>query len=209
MERQVLIIVKSIVDKSLIGTYFFFFLNSCLQILFPPYPGDTITIFQGYLTYRMGFNKYLMLLSTISGSFLSSMFLYYLSYAKSDIVLNNRFIIKFFNLDKINKLEDLFKKYGVFFILINKFIPGLGSLTFIAAGIFKLPLIPATISILLANVLHNTMLFSAGALTGDNMEIIKASIKEYYRLIVGITVIISLLYLIIRSRIKLYRRSVK
>ncbi|MCX7694183.1 MAG: DedA family protein [Caloramator sp.] len=209
MERQILIVVKSLVDKSLLGTYLFFFLNSCLQILFPPYPGDTITIFQGYITYRMGFNKYLMLLSTISGSFLSSMLLYYLSYKKSDTILSNRFMIKFFNLDKLHKLEDWFRKYGVFFILINKFIPGLGSLTFIAAGIFKLPLIPATISILLANVLHNTMLFSAGALTGDNMEIIKSSIKEYYRLIVGITFIISLLYFVIRSRIKLYRKLSK
>lgn len=209
MERQILIVVKSLVDKSLVGTYLFFFFNSCLQILFPPYPGDTITIFQGYITYRMGFNKYLMLLSTISGSFLSSMLLYYLSYKKSDTILSNRFMIKFFNLDKLHKLEDWFRKYGVFFILINKFIPGLGSLTFIAAGIFKLPLIPATISILLANVLHNTMLFSAGALTGDNMEIIKSSIKEYYRLIVGITFIISLLYFVIRSRIKLYRKLSK
>ncbi|WDC84598.1 hypothetical protein PL321_02475 [Caloramator sp. mosi_1] len=53
------------------------------------------------------------------------------------------------------------------------------------------------------------MLFAAGALTGDNMEIIKASIKEYYRLIVGITIIISLLYYVIRNRIKLNSRLLK
>ncbi|CDF57578.1 DedA family protein [Thermobrachium celere] len=202
MERQILIFIKSIADKNYFATYIFFFFNSCLQILFPPYPGDTITIFQGYLTYRMGFNKYFMLLSTLLGSFLSSMFLYYFSYKKSDYVLNNKYLIRLFNIDKIHKLENLFRKYGVFFILINKFIPGLGSLTFIAAGIFKLQFIPALLSILIANILHNTMLFTAGAITGDNMDIIKASIKEYYRLIVVMISILFSIYWVLQKKLR-------
>lgn len=202
MERQILIFIKSIADKNYFVTYIFFFFNSCLQILFPPYPGDTITIFQGYLTYRMGFNKYFMLLSTLLGSFLSSMFLYYFSYKKSDYVLNNKYLIRLFNIDKIHKLESLFRKYGVFFILINKFIPGLGSLTFIAAGIFKLQFIPALLSILIANILHNTMLFTAGAITGDNMDIIKASIKEYYRLIVVMISILFSIYWVLQKKLR-------
>lgn len=194
MEQQVLNFISDLSQKNIFATYLFFFINAMLQIVFPPYPGDTITIFQGYITYSIGYNKYLMIFSTVLGSFLGSIILYYFSYKESDKVLNNKFLVKLFGIDKIHKFENWFKKYGSFFIIINKFIPGIGSLTFVAAGIFKLPKVPAIITILIANVLQNTMLFTAGIVAGDNMPLIKASIKEYSNIIIFIIAIFAAIY---------------
>lgn len=41
--------------------YIFAFLNAALQIYFPPYPGDTITIIQGFLSSKGYLNIYLLL----------------------------------------------------------------------------------------------------------------------------------------------------
>lgn len=195
MEKQVLNFISELSHKNIYATYLFFFMNSLLQILFPPYPGDTITIFQGYLTNSMNFNKYIMIICTIMGSFSGSLLLYFISYKESDKILNNKFLIKLFGIDKIHHLEEWFKKYGSFFIIVNKFIPGIGSLTFIAAGIFKLPKISAIISILIANVLQNTMLFTAGIIAGDNMQLIKSSIKEYSNIIIFIISLFGVMYI--------------
>lgn len=201
MEKQILSFIRDLACKNIYATYVFFLFNGFLQAVFPPYPGDTLIIFQGYLTYYMGFNKFMMLLNTTIGSFLGSLLLYFISYKESNRVLNNKFLIKLFSIDKIHKLENWFRKYGSFLIIINKFIPGFSSITFISAGIFKIPKTSAIISIFIANLLYNTMLFTAGFLTGDNIDVIKYSIREYSKLIILSLTLFSFVYVYIKKTI--------
>ena len=195
MESPILAFAKSIANTNPLLAYIFFFLNSVLQVLFPPYPGDSVVIFQGYLSSKELLNTPLLILATNAGTFLSSVFLYMISHRLGEKVVDGKFVKRYFSTKKIYKLENWFNKYGAIAIVINKFIPGIGSLTLIGAGLFKLKAIPAVISIGVASLLHNMALFMAGRLTGDNMLIVQQFVSEYEKLILSGILMISGIYI--------------
>lgn len=194
LEKYLLEYIKSTALTNPFSVYAFSFINAVLQILFPPYPGDTLTIFQGYLTSKGYLNIYFVTFSTLLGTYVSSLFLYIIGFKFSKSILLNKFIKKYFNLEKINKAETWFEKYGSFAIIINKFLPGIGSLTFIAAGLFQLSPISAFISIGIATIIHNTFIIMAGRLTGDNIILIKQTLQEYNKVIIIAVIIIFVFY---------------
>jgi membrane protein DedA with SNARE-associated domain len=194
MEEEIVAFAKNLAETHPAYAYIFFFINAVLQILFPPYPGDSIIIFQGYLSSTGLFSSPLLLITSISATLLSSIFLYIISCKFGERVITSKFIMKFFDINKMAKLEAWFKKFGTIAIIITKFIPGVGSLILIAAGLFKLPYIPAIISISAASVLHNTILFMTGRVTGYNLYWVKSLVIEYYRFILIVLFIIIAIY---------------
>jgi membrane protein DedA with SNARE-associated domain len=193
MEKELIALAKSLAERNPLLAYLFFFINAALQILFPPYPGDTVIVLQGYFSSRQLLNTPLMFLTTLSATYLSSLIMYLLSYQFGEKVVANKYVSRFFDTEKIEKLNGWFIKYGSAAIIINKFLPGFGSLTLIAAGIFKLPQLPAFISIGVASLLHNAALFMAGRLTGENMDLIHQVFGEYKKLILsGILMIVGI-----------------
>ncbi|MDF2675504.1 MAG: DedA family protein [Clostridiales bacterium] len=198
MESSILPFAESIANTNPLLAYIFFFLNSVIQVLFPPYPGDSVVIFEGYLSSRGLLNTPLLFLLTYAGTFLSSVFLYILSQRLGEKLVETKFIKKYFDTKKIYKLENWFNKYGGIAILINRFIPGLGSLTLIGAGLFKLKPISAIISISISSLLHNILLFMAGRLTGDNMLLLQQFVGEYKKLILSGILLISGIYIYLK-----------
>ncbi|EYE89095.1 hypothetical protein Q428_04470 [Fervidicella metallireducens AeB] len=197
MEREIIEFARHIATSNPIIAYIFFFINAALQILFPPYPGDTIIALEGYIS-SLGFlNSNLLLLTTVTGTYLSSVLLYFLSFKFGNSLIAHKFTEKFFDTENITKLEKWFNKYGAMAIIINKFIPGMGSITLIAAGAFQLSKIPALIAIAIASVIHNTILFVSGKLTGDNISKIKIMFVEYnnYLWVGLVTVFILYIYI--------------
>lgn len=195
MEKDLLFFAESIAKTNPLLAYIFFFFNSILQITFPPYPGDSIIIFQGYLSSIGLLSPALLFLSTFTGTFLSSVFLYMISNKLGNKLINGRFIKKYFDVRKIYSLENWFRKYGAAAIIINKFIPGIGSLTLIGAGLFKLKTLPAVLAIGIASLLHNTVLFMAGRFTGKNIRLLQKFVGEYEKLILSGVLIISAIYI--------------
>lgn len=198
MEALIVNFAKDIAINKPILAYTFFFINSVLQILFPPYPGDTIIVFQGYLSLEGILNPYFLLFNILVGTVLSSIFLYYLGYAHGDKVLNNNFINKYFKISKIYCLNKWFEKYGSLIVILSKFTPGLGSIAFIAAGLFKLPPVRTIISIGIACILQNATLYMGGRIAGENIDFIKHLINEYSLIILLSILIAFIAYFIIK-----------
>lgn len=198
MEGSILAFAESIANTNPLLAYIFFFLNSVIQVLFPPYPGDSVVIFEGYLSSRGLLNTPLLFVSSYAGTLLSSILLYILSYRLGEKLIKAKFINKYFDTNKIYKLENWFNKYGAIAILINRFIPGLGSLTLIGAGLFKLKAISAIISISISSLLHNILLFLAGRLTGDNMFLLQQFVDRYNKLILSGILLIAGVYIYLK-----------
>lgn len=198
MERELLSFAESIAKTNPLLAYIFFFFNSVLQVTFPPYPGDSVIIFQGYLSSIGLLSPALLFLSTFSGTISSSVFLYMISLKLGKRLINGRFIKKYFDTEKIYNLKNWFDKYGAAAIIINKFIPGIGSLTLISAGLFKLKTLPALLAIVAASLLHNTILFMAGSLTGKNINMLQKFVGDYEKLILSGILIISAIYIYLK-----------
>jgi membrane protein DedA with SNARE-associated domain len=181
--------------------YIYALLNSFFQVFFPPYPGDTIIALLGYLSYLKIIKGGVVLSLIILSTFLSSSLLLYLSYNFSDLIKNSLYFQRFFNLRQLENFEKWYRKIGPFFIVISKFIPGINSIVIIASGLFKIDLKYSLISIGIATIIHNSMLFIAGRIAGENIDILKSLIKEYTSYVLLGIILITLLYFLLKRYI--------
>lgn len=206
MEKEIAAFVNTLAAENSVIAYLFFFVNSVLQAVFPPYPGDTIIVLLGYLSSRNILNTPVVLTTILSGTYIGSVLLYAVSYKFKSRFINNKFIKRYINIDKVQSLESWFKKYGAFVLIGSKFIPGAAFIAIISAGLFELSPISVFISLGLSTLIHNTALFLAGRLAGNNMEKMKLAMAEYTHFIIFGVLIISILYLYIKS---VYKRKFK
>jgi len=211
MEQSIVRFTQEIAELNPVFAYIFFLISAILQILFPPYPGDTVLVFEGYLASKKLYNIYLITFNAITGTFLSCLLLYHISYKLGDRVFDVAFINKYFSRDKVDRLVQWFKKYGSFAIVVSKFIPGIGSLTMIVAGTFKVPRLKAYTAMAVASVLHNSLLVFIGKTAGDNIELIEKLFARYNIIIIIMILILSFSYWYIKAYLKSreYRRLSK
>lgn len=208
MEQTIFNYAEYFATHNYILAYTFFFLNACLQALFPPYPGDTIIVFQGYLGNLGVFNNVIIVLSTLLGTVLSGIFLFLIFRKYGDKITNLKFIKRFFDVDKIESLKKFFNKYGAALIIFNRFVPGLGMITVIAAGILKVSRVKGIISLTIAGVIHNMLLLSLGYTVGYNMELIKIILIRFNKLFIVLAVILATIFALMYVR-KLNKKPIK
>ena len=199
MEQAIVQFAKSIVLNNTLLSYIFFFLSQSLQVLFPPYPGDMILVLEGYLSGLVGLNILLIVANAVTATTLSSILLYNIGRIKEEKILHSKIIHYLFEASKIDKLKKLFKKLGVFVIIISKFIPGIYSLTVLAAGIFKLNKRNSYIAIIAISFLHNTVFIMLGKIVGENWSIIFNKINIYNRYISIILIVVAVIYFLLLS----------
>lgn len=196
MEQFIIDLAQNIVKDNLILSYLFFFVSQSLQILFPPYPGDMILVLEGYLSEITDLNLILTLINAVVSTSLSSFLLYNIGRKKQERILKSKVINVLFATEKINKLNKLFKKFGAFMIVISKFIPGIFSLTLLAAGIFRVKKEFAYLSIIIISFLHNGALIILGKFVGENWSIMFRKLNIYNRYIIILGVVAIIIYLI-------------
>lgn len=198
MEQSLIEFTQNITVHYPALSYVFFFISAALQILFPPYPGDTVLVIEGYLSSKGLFNTYLIAINAMAATFLSSLLLYHTSYKLGDRIFALSIVNRFFSKDKSRRLTEWFKKYGSIVILISKFVPGIGSLTMIAAGTFKVEPLKAYAAMGAATAVHNSFLVFLGKTTGDNMELIKYLFRRYNIAILSAISVYAVLYICIK-----------
>ncbi len=199
MEQAIVQFAKNIVLNNTFLSYVFFFVSQSLQVLFPPYPGDMILVLEGYLSGLVGLNTALIITNAVSSTTLSSVLLYNIGKIKEERILHSKIIHYLFETGKIDKLKKLFNKLGPSVIILSKFIPGIYSITVLAAGIFKLNKKTTYIAILIISFLHNTAFILLGKIVGENWAIIFKKINVYNKYISIILIAALIIYFILLS----------
>ncbi|KMT20827.1 DedA family protein [Clostridium cylindrosporum] len=202
MEQTIYAYAEYFAHNNSFLAYVFFFINASLQALFPPYPGDTIIVFQGYIGTLGVFSNFLIVLTTLLGTVLSGIFLFVISYKYGDNITSHRFFRRFFDVNKIDNLHKVFNKYGVGLILFNRFVPGCAMITVIAAGIFKLNRIKAIASLTIAGIVHNCLLMALGYTVGYNMPLIREILIKFNKFFILLALLLALIIFIIYLRKK-------
>lgn len=192
MEELLIYFIKNVAEKNIQLSYLVFFVSSFLQITFPPYPGDIIIVFQGYIsTVSSSFKLVSMLATSICGTLLGAYFVYKLGYLKGDYILDHPWIKQLVSKRK-NKAKKLFDKYGAGAIFFSKFIPGINTIVILLSGIFKIKPIIAYSAFIAAGLVHNTFLILLGKFLGHNIPMIKKILSSFNIIIVSIVGVIGL-----------------
>jgi membrane protein DedA with SNARE-associated domain len=180
--------------------YIYFFLSAVLQITVPPYPGDTVLIFGGYLgSTGISAGNVPILISYLLGTIISSLCLYILGTKKGESVLKLKFISKYFSPLTQGKARKYLLRYGILIFFICKFIPGLNSLIIIFGGVLKYNPLWACIGVGCASIVHNIAFFLIGRNIGDNANGIKSFLSTYNTVAITLIIVGLILYIVIKS----------
>ncbi len=207
MEQFIFEFINTVLGENVFFAYLFFFISAVLQLVFPPYPSDVILVFEGYLTTTPSFNFFIILINAIIGSFLGSVIVYKFGYIKGNNVFNYKIIKKFVDDKHKKRAEQIFEKYGIFAIIISKFVPGINAITVLFSGIFRLKKKVVYLSVLFSAIVQHILLLILGRFLGCNMEYVKKILKTYNGIIVGILALAMLIGIFIAVRRKGRRKE--
>lgn len=137
------------------------FLNSFLEVIFPPVPGDAVLILGGSLSGYAGINPIWVIAGAFTGTFSASLLLYQAGLRMERRLLQSRRFSALLDTRTFLKLEKVLNRYGFLIILFSRFIPVVRSGIILAAGIVNLDPKKTLIS-LAASILASTLMFTLG-----------------------------------------------
>jgi membrane protein DedA with SNARE-associated domain len=169
--------------------YGLLFISAFVENIFPPIPGDTVTLFGAYLVGRGQLAFLPVFIATVSGSFASFMIIYYLGlkkgrgfFTRSDSSLRS--------VRHLEKVERWFQRYGPKVILANRFLSGVRSVIALAAGLGNMPARKVAVYSLVSIVVWNGLILTAGLFVGANWQVVKTILGAYSRIILVLVLVI-------------------
>jgi membrane protein DedA with SNARE-associated domain len=196
-------IFEMIAGHSPLWIYVFVFISMTIENFFPPYPGD-VTIFLCGVYAAGGHASWtLVYLLSLAGTMTSVMALYYLGHKRGRAILaNNK--LRFLGLNRQEKLESWFSRWGEKLLLVSRFLAGTRALLALLAGIGNVrPWRMFLYSLISAAAFNFLILYLALVLRRDWQKI--DSVLSTYNIVLWIAG--AVLVLIIGGRILLRRRK--
>lgn len=172
--------IDAILEWNIFFLYLFLFGSSVLENLFPPIPGDTITVFGAFLVGIGKLDFLIVYAVTTLGSSVGFILLFYAgAFLEMEFFLNTRF--KIFSSRKIIAAEKWFSRYGYYVVLLNRFLPGVRSVISIAAGISGLNGMKVFLLSLVSAMGWNFLWIYTGYTLGNNWQIVQEKISIIIR----------------------------
>ena len=169
--------------------YFALFVSSYFENIFPPMPGDTITVFGAYLVGIGRLQYFTTYIATSLGSILGFMTPYVIG-----LKLGRKYFlsgkIKFIKKEDILHAERWFHKYGYRLIIINRFLASIRSVVSLIAGFSGLNYIKVGLLGLVSVLVWNGILIFAGYKIGENWNEIIHYLKIYSRIILILAIVL-------------------
>ncbi|MBN2402622.1 MAG: DedA family protein [Spirochaetes bacterium] len=202
MEKFLTDLIESLLPLNNIYIYLFLFLSAIIENLFPPIPGDTITVFGAFLVGKGRLNYFGVYLSTTIGSVIGFMLLFLLAkYFGKKFFHDKNY--KHFSIKKIEKTEKWIHKYGNWIIIFNRFLPTVRSVISVVSGISELNTTKVLILSLISASVWNLIWIHSGYVLGNNWHIVKerfSDIMLQYNMIAGaVVILLAVIALIIRK----------
>jgi len=152
---------------------------SLVEYVFPPFPGDTVTLFGAFLAATARWHVAAVLLAVTAGS---------LAGAAIDYAIGRRISARPIEelpprrrklRERLAPIVARFERHGAAYIAVNRFLPGIRALIFVAAGAAKLPLGRVLAYGAISALLWNGLLIGAGFAVGENWELLLDLLRRY------------------------------
>jgi membrane protein DedA with SNARE-associated domain len=181
-------------------------LAAMIEYVLPPFPGDTITLFGAVLITAYEWSFWGVFGGVMAGSMVGSMMAFYIGgwWRKR----RERRGYRHESVEHVvGGLVAKFKRHGAAYLVINRFLPGIRSVFFVAAGLAEMrPLAVLGYSAVSA-ALWNLGLIAAGSALGANFDTLRAWVQRYTLatwIIIGAVALAWLAWTVVKRR--LHRR---
>ena len=180
------------------------FLSAVVENLFPPVPGDTVTVFGAYLVGRDALSLWPVIISTFLGSALGFMALFWFGYHYGrGFILKLRWVKP----DHMDRAEALVRRKGLAAVAVNRFLPGLRSVISISAGTMRLHPWRVAVATSVSAFCWNGLLIWLGFLFGDNWQQVMDAVGQLNRAVLGLLAVVAIFVGIYLYRRKKARRE--
>jgi membrane protein DedA with SNARE-associated domain len=159
---------------------------AAIEYIFPPFPGDTVTL-AGAVLARLGDWSITLVFSALMvGNLVGAMADYYVGrrLLNPERLAKRRGIAN--HAGAMQRLLAGFSRYGPALLLINRFLPGIRALFFVAAGMARLHPLWVLLYAALSAALWTVLLLAAGFLVGDNLPLLEELFSRYFQVAWGV-----------------------
>lgn len=175
-----------------------------LEYVFPPFPGDAITLFGVFLTITAGYHGPTVFLAITAGSILGSFLAYGFGRRLAGTVEHERpRILRGPRATRaLAAIAARFERHGAAYLVVNRFVPALRALVFVAAGIARIPAWKVLVYGGTSAMLWNGALFAAGWAAGRSWERLQEMSTQYAiaatAVVVGVVLVLVVRRLVLR-----------
>ena len=174
-------------------------LAAMLEYLVPPFPGDTITLLGGVYAVRGDHPWPLVFLVVTVGSVAGAAINYWFGHwLARRFEANPQASYLGFTHAKLEAVQARMRRNGPWLLLVNRFLPGIRGVIFIAAGAARMPRRNALLLGAVSAMAHNGLVLTLGHAVGGNLEQLEDMMAKYQQAVVGL-VLIGLLAVAIRA----------
>lgn len=152
--------------------------SAAIEYLFPPFPGDAITVFGAFLVTRRGWPLVPVMLAVLAGSMVGFM----IDYGAGRLLARSeeRWTGRLARVrPRLDALVERFRRHGALYLVINRFLPSVRAFFFLAAGLARLPAWKVLVFGGASALLWNALLFVLGATVGSEWERLRSIVHTY------------------------------
>jgi membrane protein DedA with SNARE-associated domain len=156
-------------------------LAAALEYLFPPFPGDTVTLAGAVLVTRSDLSLMAVYVAVMAGGLAGAAMDHALGAwlarrraTRADLP-RGRWMTAV--LAGAERSDRAFARWGDAALLLNRFLPGLRAFLFVGAGLAGLPFRRVMVLAALSGAAWNALLLALGLTLGNNLEGIESSLR--------------------------------
>ncbi|MBN1209041.1 MAG: DedA family protein [Myxococcaceae bacterium] len=174
-------------------------LAAMLEYVVPPFPGDTITLLGGVYAVRGDHPWPLVFLVVTVGSLAGAAINYWFgTWLARRFEANPQATFLGITHAKLEETQARMRRNGPWLLLVNRFLPGIRGIIFIAAGAARMPRRNALFLGALSAMAHNGLVLAVGRAVGGNLEQLEDLVMKY-QLAVVVLVCVGVLAVIVRA----------
>jgi membrane protein DedA with SNARE-associated domain len=176
--------------------------SALVETIFPPYPGDTVTVVGGAMAGGGKLTAFLVWLSSVAGCFAGTMMLYFVGRGSGHRLLR-RHVARLGPGSELSRVEAWFTRWGKLVVLGSRFLPAVRSLIAVGAGTTGMKIVPMAVLSLVGIAVWHGLLVGGGVVLGTNWQRLALVLARYSQILLGtllLVVVAAVLAKVVRRR---------
>jgi membrane protein DedA with SNARE-associated domain len=170
------------------------FLGSLVEYVFPPFPGDTLVVLGAWYAVNGKISWPLAFVAVTAGAVVGAWIDYRIGVALGAALERGAMRRGPVTLEHVRQVEAGYARWGAWFLLANRFLPGIRAFLFVGAGAARLPLGKVLLWGGISAAAWNALLLLVGAYLATNLSELVDWLERYTTLAwMGMAVVAALL----------------
>ncbi len=166
------------------------FAGSLVEYVFPPFPGDTLVLLGAWYAVHGVLSWPLTFAAVTAGAMLGAWIDYRVGVVLGRALERGAARRGPLTADHVRQVEAGYARWGAWFLLANRFLPGIRAFLFVGAGAARLPVGRVLLLGGISAAVWNALLLAVGALLVRNLDEMVGFLEAYTRVAWALVVVV-------------------